>query len=350
MSWSDAETKVGHLSPWETCKAFAFYTALEAISKQLGQPAYALLGQRAPAWIAEQLTRKGGGCPSERAVLAAVSKCQQTTWFPGQGEAKSGGRRPLYGAKQKKALAAAAMGLKRKLVRPTPARVRAKARRSSLNPETGEPASNWTIYNIFKTMCFDESEDDPWQYLPTVTKDYLPQAMKPKRVLMSQYILETMSAAACANHVAIDPCSSLLPKDSTRSEEQAVAALGSKRFMSPGSKYDGPNLRASKFAVSQAGRNALQLHWTPIFARGVVRIYICDPAAASRDANMPAKLNDTAELSKFIRNVLPHELKRMQAQYAWPTLPRTVVHDKASDMHVTRKYDYACLLRRQLRD
>ena len=86
MSWSDAETKVGHLSPWETCKAFAFYTALEAISKQLGQPAYALLGQRAPAWIAEQLTRKGGGCPSERAVLAAVSKCQQPTWFPGQGE------------------------------------------------------------------------------------------------------------------------------------------------------------------------------------------------------------------------------------------------------------------------
>ena len=140
MSWSDAETKVGHLSPWETCKAFAFYTALEAISKQLGQPAYALLGQRAPAWIAEQLTRKGGGCPSERAVLAAVSKCQQTTWFPGQGEAKAGGRRPLYDAKQKKAMAAAAMGLKRKLVRPTPGRVRARARRSSVNPETGEPA------------------------------------------------------------------------------------------------------------------------------------------------------------------------------------------------------------------
>ena len=111
-----------------------------------------------------------------------------------------------------------------------------------------------------------------------------------------------------------------------------MAALGSKRFMSPGSKYDGPNLLTSKFAVSQAGRNALQLHWTPIFARGVVRIDICDPDAAARDANMPAKLNDTTELSKFIRNVLPHELKRMQAQYAWPTLPRTVVHDKASYM------------------
>ena len=161
---------------------------------------------------------------------------------PGQGEATAGGRRPLYDAKQKQAMAATAMGLKRKLVRPTPARVRANARRSSLNPETGEPASNWTLYNSFKTMCFDESEDDPWQYLPTATKDYLPQAMKPKRVLMYQYIIETMPAAACANHVAIDHCSSLLPKDSTRSEEQAVATLGSKRFMSPGSTYDGPNL------------------------------------------------------------------------------------------------------------
>ena len=57
MSWSDAETKVGHLSPWETCKAFAFYTALQAISKQLGQPPYALAGQRAPAWISESTSQ-----------------------------------------------------------------------------------------------------------------------------------------------------------------------------------------------------------------------------------------------------------------------------------------------------
>ena len=88
-------------------------------------------------------------------------------------------------------MAAAAMRLKRKIVRPTPARVRAKVPRSALNEETGEAASNWTIYNIFKTMCYDEAEDDPWQYLPTVTKDYLPESMKPKRVAMAQHILDT---------------------------------------------------------------------------------------------------------------------------------------------------------------
>ena len=90
---------------------------------------------------------------------------------------------------------------------------------------------------------------------------------------MAQHILDHMSVATCANHVAIDLCSSLLPKDSVRSEEHLVATLGSNRFMSPGSKYDGVNLRASKFATAQAGKNVLQLHWTPIFARGRVRVY-----------------------------------------------------------------------------
>ena len=271
--WSDADTKIGHLSPLETCKAFAFHVALEAISKNLQKPAYSLLGQSAPAWIAEQLTLKGGGCPSERAVRAAVAKCKGSGWRLGQAETKTGGRPPSFTARQKKAMATAAMSLKRRIVRPTPAKVRAKLPRSSLNPDTGEAASDWMIYQIFKTMCYDDTEDDPWQYLPTVTKDYLPESMKPKRVVMAQHILDHMSVATCANHVAIDLCSSLLPKDSVRSEEHLVAALGSNRFMSPGSKYDGVNLRASKFATAQAGKNVLQLHWTPIFARGRVRVY-----------------------------------------------------------------------------
>ena len=250
--WSDADTKEGHLSPFETCKAFAFHKALEAISKKLQLPAYKLLGQASSAWIAEQLTLKGGGCPHERAVRKAIAKCKGPDWRPGQGETKAGGRPPSFNAKQKKAMATAAMSLKRSLVRPTPTRVRAKLPRSSLNPDTGDAASDWMIYNIFKTMCYDDTEDDPWQYLPTVTKDYLPVTMKPKRCIMAQHILDYMSAAACANHVAIDPCSSLLAKDSVLSEEHRVAALGKMRFMSSGSKYDGMNLRASRFSMTQA--------------------------------------------------------------------------------------------------
>ena len=53
MTWSDSDTKVDHLSPFETCKAFAFHVALEAISTELKVPAYELLGKRSQAWIAE---------------------------------------------------------------------------------------------------------------------------------------------------------------------------------------------------------------------------------------------------------------------------------------------------------
>ena len=100
MSWSDAETKVGHLPPFEACKAFAFHKALETISENLGKPSYELLGQRSVEWIAEQLTLKGGGCPGERAVQKAIARCQQEDWWPGKGEKKSGRRAPFFPASQ----------------------------------------------------------------------------------------------------------------------------------------------------------------------------------------------------------------------------------------------------------
>ena len=267
-----------------------------------------------------------------RAVQKAIKRCHQHDWYPAKSESKHGGRAASFSATQKKRMAAAAMALKRKITRPTPAKVRALLPRVCLNPATGEPASNDTIYRIFKTMCFDETEDDPWQYMSTVTKDYLPESMKPRRVAMAQHILDHVTGTATASHVAIDPCSSLLPMSDTRSEEQRVAALGKSRCMSPGSKYNGVNLRASSFSTKQGGRDVLHVHWTPIFVRGRLRIYVCDPDADARDSCAPRKLNDAEELAKFIEHVLPQELESMQAQYTWPTLPRTVVHDKASYM------------------
>ena len=43
MNWSGSDTKVGQLSPFETCKAFAFHVALEAISTELKVATYELL-------------------------------------------------------------------------------------------------------------------------------------------------------------------------------------------------------------------------------------------------------------------------------------------------------------------
>ena len=284
------------------------------------------------AWIAEQLTLKGGGQPSERAVQQAVARCKEADWYPGKDHAKSTGRPVIYTDSVKNDLAGVAMSLKRQLIRPTPQEVRAKRPRRCLNPETGQPASNDTIYRIFKTRCYDESEDDPSVYLPTLSKDYLPSGMRPRRCTMAQHTTDAFSACSWSHSLAFDPCSSLLPKTLARSEEQKIAAMGQSRFMSRKSRGKHNNLRAPATAKSQSGGDVLQIYWTPILAKGKVRIYLCDPEAAKRDQTLPAKLNESAELSKFIRNVLPGELKRMQQEHGWSSLPRTVIHDKASYM------------------
>jgi hypothetical protein len=108
--------------------------------------------------------------------------------------------------------------------------------------------------------------------------------------------------------------------------------------MSPGAARKGVNLRAPATAKTQGGSNVTRVDWTPIFARGKVRIYVCSPEAATRNPQLPAKLTDAQNLAKFIRYVLPAELAKMKAKYRWADLPRVVVHDKASYM-VTWAHD-----------
>ena len=59
-------------------------------------------------------------------------------------------------------------------------------------------------------------------------------------------------------------------------------------------------------------------------------MYVCDPQAAQRDESLPARLNESREVGKFIQNVLPGILEEMRDEYGWSRTPRTVVHDKAS--------------------
>ena len=56
------------------------------------------------------------------------------------------------------------------------------------------------------------------------------------------------------------------------------------------------------------------------------------------DPEYPQKLNDSVNLAKFVRNILLGILDDMKVEYGWRTLPRTIVHDKASYM-VTSRYD-----------
>ena len=86
--------------------------------------------------------------------MKAIARCQGKELVPWKGgDEVRGGRPQAYTMAQKRRIAEAAMSLKRHIVRPTPARVRAKLPRTCLHLDSGRPASDFTIYNIFKTMC-----------------------------------------------------------------------------------------------------------------------------------------------------------------------------------------------------
>ena len=117
-----------------------------------------------------------------------------------------------------------------------------------------------------------------------------------------------------------------------------VAAMGKKKWMSEASARKGANLRAPKTAKTQMNSQVTKIEWTPVFARGRLRIYVCDPDLAAVDSRHPAALADADNLAKFVRHVLPKILNEMKRSYKWKTLPKKVVHDKASYM-VTAFHD-----------
>ena len=183
--------------------------------------------------------------------------------------------------------------------------------------------------DIKPLMCYDETEDEPWMYAYFPSKDYLSDGMRVARDRCAEHYVDEFSVGAWASHVAIDPCITILADTKAMSDEQKVAAMGVKKMMSKGSRYKGPNCRAMNTIKSQA-KESLKIHWTPIFALGKVRMYVCDPQAAARDESLPSKLNDVQSMARFLKNILPGILDEMRDTYGWTRVPRTIVHDKAS--------------------
>ena len=162
-----------------------------------------------------------------------IERCNSSSWYPGQGARfEKGGRPPVYSQHQKEEVARVAMELKRGLYQPTPRRVRQRLPQASRNRITNRPMSDSSVIRIFQTKCYDEGEDDPWQYLPCLAQDVLPAEVKPLRVGAAKHILANSTARSWHSHVAIDPCYTLLPKTQERLEEQRVAAMGKMRWRS----------------------------------------------------------------------------------------------------------------------
>ena len=332
-SFAPGATPGGELPPWEVAKAFAFDVVIDHMRKVTGKSTRSLLNATKAQFIAGQVATANGKHPCARAVQHVVARCQDPEWYPGKPRQQGAGRPPVYSDFRKAKIAETAMNaLKRKRIAPTPRRVRQRLPALTRNPVTGQAMDDKTIQSIFKSQCYDESEDDPWQYLDTQAQDVLAEELKPLRQACAQWILDNIPQKEWLQHVAIDPCYKLLPKKQERLEEMQVAAMGKKKWMSKGSARKGPNLRAPKTTKTQSGSQVTKVEWTPVFARGCLRIYVCDPDLAAADSRFPATLAGSENLSKFIRHVLPNILQEMKHAYKWTSVPKKVLHDKASYM------------------
>ena len=224
--------KDGVLPPREVAKAYAFHVVVKDVSEILGERPAVLLGKRMDEYIASKVCLTGGGHPSARAIRQVLANCANSSWYPGRISEASPGRPPVYSEHTKQEIARVGMELKRKNMAPTPRKVRARLPHLTRHPGAGRPIDKKTIDAVFQTRCYDENEDDPWQYLPCASQDILHTDLKPRRVTCAQHILEEFPAGAWYGHVAIDPCYSLLAKSMERMDKQQVKAMGKSNWMS----------------------------------------------------------------------------------------------------------------------
>ena len=140
-------TVEGELPPWEVAKAYALHIVIGHVAEQLDTPAHELPGSRVDDYIAKQIVLKGGGHPEARGVRKVIARCKQPDWYPGQRTHKraGAGRQPTYSEHQNNEVARVGMDLKRKLIRPTPRRVKARLSKSIKNPENGRTMSTRSI-------------------------------------------------------------------------------------------------------------------------------------------------------------------------------------------------------------
>ena len=100
-----------------------------------------------------------------------------------------------------------------------------------------------TVNRIFKTLSYDETPEDPWQYFPCISQDVLTSEMKPLRVKAARHIMANSTSRSWYGQVYISPCYTSLPKTEERLDEQRIAAMGKLRCQSEESNRNGPNLR-----------------------------------------------------------------------------------------------------------
>ena len=217
--------------------------------------------------------------PTTEGVSKMFAKMDQDQdWFPGKRDpdASPPGPAPVLRGVKRKAVAEAAMGLKRRGVEPTYADVVAQCPSATINPDTGEPVHPNRVYKVLNEDCHDNDPGSPWRNQPRVAKQRLTDAAMQRRFLWGKSMLPLAHTDEWfyQNVVWTDICNSVLARSVTKASEQKLARKGGKGWISDDSRYEPENMRGDVKSLKLAGSDTERVYWAPVLAQGKLHVEV----------------------------------------------------------------------------
>ena len=301
--------RTGTLSPWSQAKVFA----LVKISAKKGL-------DLADWEIAAEVEKVGGGVPADNTIRLWREKFEaDPQWYPGkQGQdAEKPGRKKVITKQQEATIAQSAMSLKRKGVEPTVSAVVAQCPAATLNPETGEAFTAKVILEVFKTRCYDNDPEFPWQHVSPKCKTALTPELKVHRATWGETMLAKRHHRDWYyRHVLwMDPCHTILPGRPKTEFDQRMASYGKgDRWMSEDARDDSRNLRSSPYVNKTLQWGDKRIWWYVFLTQGKVYVEVLPDGWSQWDGQAA------------VVSMLPRILKKMLGKDA--THPEYIFTDR----------------------
>ena len=304
----------GRLSAWQVAKALG----LREGSKEVHGGAVNL------PWVAERLSKIGGGSPSTQSLHELFAKIDDDPeWFPGKHTGAKRGPKPLFTKPKRRCVALSMMARKHNHgEEPCVEAAILNCEKATMNPKTKKPFCDKTIRDVFTTECYDFDPEHPWRFQNTLQKVFLPDLLKEHRLAMARYLQRYGQAANwwASEIVWFDPCASIIPGSEKQWLQMRQALKGRKRFISDNAKLYSPNLPAAPTALKQRQWAGNKVNWFMVLTRGVIHVEV-----------MPVDWTlDGRGLAAFVER-LPQILSKMLGQGA--RLPRTVFTDRGTGLY-----------------
>ena len=230
-------------------------------------------------WIAERLTKVGGGAPTNVSVKDLLAKIDDDEeWFPGKQYGEKRGRKRVLTGVKALAVVNCAQAKKAKGGDPTYGHICGNCTEAVINPSTGKPVDKRAVYTVFRERCYDDEEhpENTWANRARLARTAITEQMRLRRYNWAAWMLTLRHTCEWyfMNLVWVDICNSVLPLTEKKAEEQALARKAGKAWMSEGSQHHDNNLRGDKRALKMNSWDTIRVWWVPVLTRGKLHVDI----------------------------------------------------------------------------